>query len=200
MPGPNGLAPDDAELIRRSAGGDRHAFALLVERHHAALFRFLRGMASDAAAAEDALQDAFAAAWTGAPGFRGEASGRSWLFTLARNALSRRYRRLEHRRGNVESFDSMEPLAALGEAAGWGDAACGDRVLSALEDRDRVRKGLRALSTEDRELLVRLDVEELSAREAAEALGMKVGALKSRLHRARLRLLAQLGKEEPHEG
>ncbi len=194
MPGQERLAPDDAELIRRTAGGDRLAFAKLVERHHAPLFRFLRGVTSDVAAAEDALQEAFAAAWTGAAGFRGEAGGRAWLYALARNALSRRYRRMEHRPGRVESLES------LGEAAGWGDPSCGDRALQALEDRDRVRKGLAALSDDDREVLVLLDVEELSAREAAEALGIQVGALKSRLHRARLRLLAQLGKESSHEG
>jgi RNA polymerase sigma-70 factor (ECF subfamily) len=185
---------DDAGLIERVAAGDRRAFAVLVERHHAPLYRYLVGVARDAAAAEDALQDAFAAAWRKASTFRGASSGRTWLYTLARNALAHRYRRHENRP------DVAESLEALGGAAGWGEPSSGDRVLAALEDRDRVQKALARLSPDDREVLALLDVEELSAKEAAEALGIGVGALKSRLHRARLRLLAELGKEEADGG
>lgn len=193
MPGEERQRPDDAELIRLTAAGDRRAFALLVERHHGALYRFLGGVTRDDAAAEDALQDAFAAAWQGAAGFRGEASGRSWLYTLARNALYRRYRRHDSRPELSESLDE------LGAAAGWGDPSSGDCVLRSLEDRERVRKAMTALAPDDREILVLLDVEELSAREAAEVLGQSVPAVKSRLHRARLRLLAAL-REEGSDG
>jgi RNA polymerase sigma-70 factor (ECF subfamily) len=188
---------DDAALIERVASGDRRAFTVLVERHGAALYRFLVPLVGDAAVAEDALQDAFAAVWRHAGTFRGASSGRTWLYTIARHAVTHRLRRHENRPGFAESLESLEDL---GDAAGWGDPSSGDRVMAALEDRDRVQKALATLSPEDRELLALVDVEELSVKEAAEAVGVGVAALKSRLHRARLRLLAQLGKEVSHEG
>ena len=183
--------------LLRIAAGDRGAFAALVESQWAPLFRFLDGVARDRAAAEDALQDAFVSVWKNAGTFRGEASGRTWLYTVARNALHRRHRRRADRPGAAEPLDTLEELGA---AAGWGDPSSEDRVLSALDDRDRVHRALRRLSGDDREVVVLLDVEELSAKEAAEALGIGLAALKSRLHRARLRLVAELQKEERDGG
>jgi RNA polymerase sigma-70 factor (ECF subfamily) len=185
--------PDDESLIQRVAEGDRQAFAALVERHGAPLYRYLQGVARDPTAAEDALQDAFTAVWRSASTFRGESGARTWLYTLARNALAHRYRRAENRRDVVTSLEE------LGAEAGWGDPSTGDHVLRALEDRESVQKALAALSPADREVLALLDVEELSAKEAADALGIGVGALKSRLHRARLRLLGELRKEGSSE-
>jgi RNA polymerase sigma-70 factor (ECF subfamily) len=183
--------------LRRVAAGDRAAFSALVEAQWAPLFRFIDGVARDAAAAEDALQEAFIAVWRSAGTYRGESSGRTWLYTVARNALHRRHRRRADRPGASEPLDTLEELGA---AAGWGDPSSEDRVLSALDDRERVHRALAHLSPDDREVLVLLDMEELSAKEAAETLAIGVAALKSRLHRARLRLVAELGKEERDGG
>lgn len=187
---------DDDALIRRVAGSDRAAFTALLERHWAPLYRYLGSLAKDPAAAEDALQEAFISVWRSAAGFRGEAGGRTWLYTIARNALHRGRRRAP------DQTEALTSLDELGAAAGWGDQSSGDRVLAALEDRDRVRKAMRALSAEDNEVLLLVDVEELTAEEAARALEISVAAVKSRLHRARLRLCAELGhgKEERDGG
>ncbi|MGZ8711127.1 MAG: RNA polymerase sigma factor, partial [Thermoanaerobaculia bacterium] len=104
----------DAELIARSAAGDRDAVPEVVARHGAHVFRFARAIASDETAAEDALQETFLAAWRGAASFRGETSVRSWLLTIARHAVYRQHRR---RSGEPEE---LEPLPDLGYAAGWG--------------------------------------------------------------------------------
>lgn len=191
---------DDDALIRAVAGGDRRAFHALVERHWAPLYRFLVAMIGvrEPAAAEDALQEAFTAVWTHAGTYRGESRGRTWLYTIARNAVSHRYRRRENRPELAVSLDAS--LDELGVEAGFGDLTSGERVLRAIEDRDRVRKALGALSPGDREIVTLIDVEELTAEEAASALEIGVAALKSRLHRARLRLMAELRKEVSDEG
>ena len=176
-------------LLARVAGGDRDAFSALVERHWAPMYRFAAHAARDAAAAEDALQETFTAVWKSAGTFRGTASARGWLYAIARRALG-------HEIGaRAAEPASLESLDDLGEAAGWGDAAAGASVLAAFEDRDRVHKALAALSPTDREVLVLCDVEELTNDEAAAALDLGAAAVKSRLHRARLRLMAELRKE-----
>lgn len=178
----------DAELLRRSAAGDDVAFGHFVDRHDAAVLRFIRALSDDDARCDDALQETFIAAWRSAAGFRGEAGARAWLLRIARHAVHRTYRR------HVGEPRDHVPLDALAGSAGWGVPS--DDFAERLAARDLVERGLRALAPEDREVLVLRDVEQLSGEEAASALGISLAAQKSRLHRARLRFMA-LVKESP---
>ena len=76
MPGREALS--DAALLAASAAGDAAAFTGFVERHQWAALGYLRLLAADPAAIEDALQEAFLAAWRSAGEFRGGDSARSW--------------------------------------------------------------------------------------------------------------------------
>ncbi|HSK76247.1 MAG TPA: sigma-70 family RNA polymerase sigma factor [Thermoanaerobaculia bacterium] len=192
MSDPEAHGADDADLIRRTAAGDHAAFDLLVRRHQAAVFRFARALAGQDGDAEDALQETFLAAWRGAAGWREQASVLTWLMSIARHAVYRQHRR---RSGEPEDF---APLADLGLSAGWGSSEEPQRFLARLEDRDRLARALAALSAEDREVLVLRDVEGLSAHEAAQVLGLAEGAVRTRHHRARLRLLARLKEGSNH--
>ena len=80
---------DDAELVRRARLGDRDAFAALVERHGAAMYRYARRMLHDDGAAEDCVQEALVSAWLSADRFRGEAAVRTWLFGILIDTGSR---------------------------------------------------------------------------------------------------------------
>lgn len=173
----------DEELLEAAARGDRDAFGRFVDRHQAAVFRLLRASASSEADAEDALQEAFLAAWRSAGTYRGGGSGRGWILTVARNALRRAHRR---RVGEPASF---EPLEALGVQAGWGDDGA---ALESLARRDLLRRALGRLGPEDREILVLRELEGLPGMEVADMLDLTLAAMKSRLHRARLRLAAAL--------
>lgn len=175
----------DAALIRLAAGGDAGAFSEIVGRHEAAVFRFARALAANQGAAEDALQETFLAAWRGAESFRGESSVRSWLLTIARNAVHRQYRR------RVDEPKEMESLSALGSAAGWGmDDEDPERIALRQESRELLMRAFARLTAADREVLALRDGEQLSGEETAAALGLSVAAMKTRLHRARLRLAA----------
>jgi RNA polymerase sigma-70 factor (ECF subfamily) len=174
--------PDDRRLLLAASLGDRGAFERFVQRHEAAVFRLLRTSAAGEADAEDALQEAFVAAWKGAGGYRGGASARGWILTIARNALSRSHRR---RVGEPATF---EPLDALGLEAGWGR----DDALEGLARREVLDRAMGTLGEEEREVLVLRELEDLPGEEVAEMLGISVPAMKSRLHRARLRFLAAL--------
>lgn len=148
--------------------------------------RLLLASATTPADAEDALQEAFLAAWRAAGAFAGTGSARAWMLTIARNALHRRYRR---RAG--EPVDVI-PLDRLGAEAGWGAVDAPDQLVERLEDREILERALARLDQADREVLVLRDLEEFDGEETARLLGLSVGAMKSRLHRARLRLAAHL--------
>ncbi|MFO0556530.1 MAG: sigma-70 family RNA polymerase sigma factor [Polyangiales bacterium] len=180
---------DDVTLVARVGQRDPAALRLLFDRHAPALLRFAHAIARDRALAEDAVQESFAALWQHAASFRNESSPRSWLFTVARNAIHRRFRRKVDR-------DTDVALEELGADAGWGDASAQRSVHERIESDDCVRHALAALDDEDREVLALIDVEGLSTEEGAQSLGLSVAALKSRLHRARLRFVAAVRKED----
>jgi len=172
---------EDPELLDRSADGDQAAFTVLMQRHADSVFRFLRSLGADRSDAEDALQDCFVSAWRGAAGFRGPGSARPWLLSIARHALLRQHRR---RVGEPKELESLE---ALGARAGWGSSTdFGPR----FEARETLAWALDQIPAQERQVLVLRDLEGFSGHEAAEALGLGMAAMKSRLHRARLRLMS----------
>lgn len=173
---------EDRSLLQRAAGGDAGAFEAFVLAHRQPVWRFVRSLTLDTATAEDALQETFLAAWRGAATFQGEGSALGWLLTIARRAL---YRQFRTRAGEPERLES---LAELGEAAGWGAEDAQESFLT----QDEVRRALEKLSFEDQEVLLLRDAEGLGNEACAELLGLGLPALKSRLHRARLRFVAHL--------
>lgn len=180
----------DEELLKRTAAGEREAFDELVVRHQAAVFRFARAATDGPAAAEDVLQETFLAAWRAAGTFQGRSAVRTWLLTIARNQAWHH----RERAGRIPVDDV--PLPELGEAAGWGDESP-EAGAQRSQRRGRLARALEALEPDDREILVLRELEELTGEETAAALGIGLAAMKSRLHRARLRLAAELRRGGP---
>lgn len=192
MPAEEGaLIVSDAEVLRRTAAGDALAFEQLVDRHEAAVLRYIHGLTRDPDRAEDALQETFIAAWRSADSFRGGESARAWLLSIARNCLHRQFRR---RVGEPQLHVSLHDLAL---EAGWGSE--GETLAARIEARDLVEKGFTGLTAEDREVLILRDLEGFTGEEVAEMLGLTLAAVKSRLHRARLRFTGSL-REVTHHG
>jgi RNA polymerase sigma-70 factor (ECF subfamily) len=184
--GEGSLKLSDSELLRRTADGDHEAFTVFVDRHEGAMYRFLSARTGSSADSEDALQETFLAAFRGSGSYRGEGSARSWLFGIARNLSKRLYRK------RVGEPDEMVPLEELGLQAGWGCPPWTDSFLESLERRDTLEKALQRLSPEEREILILRELEGFSGDETAAVLELSLSAMKSRLHRARLRLAAVL--------
>jgi len=188
VPAQTPLEPSDETLLTAVAGGDGKAFARLYERHGGALLRYLRRIVGDRA--EDALQNAFIDAFRAASSFRGDSSARTWLFTIARHqALRMRRRTFPGEMGAIEEHDET-PLLELGVAAGWG--ADPETLAHRARQRETLEAALAALQPADREVIVLRDVEQLTGPEAAQVIGLDLAALKSRLHRARLKLAGEL--------
>jgi RNA polymerase sigma-70 factor, ECF subfamily len=175
----------DDRLIERTATGDRAAFERLMERHAAAVLRLARAMAPDEATAADVVQEALLAAYRGAATYRpGVASVRTWMFSIARNAARKAARR--HTREQPLDDADETPLVELGANAGWG----ADVPTARFEEHENLVRALSVLPPEDLQIILLRDIEGLPGEEAAQVLGVGLPALKSRLHRARLRLMA----------
>lgn len=164
---------DDAELLRRSYGGDQSAFAALVERHA----RYLTGIAlglcdRNLSDAEDLVQETFVAALTSR--FRGESSAKTWLVQILvrRAALLRRTRKHEPRRSTA----GAEVEQTSGSAA--------PRIDAKLD----LAEMLAGLSPDQRQVIVLRELEGLSYEEMAKTLHVPRGTVESRLHRARAAL------------
>ena len=136
------------------------------------------------------MQDAFLGAWRGAKSFRAESSVRNWLIRIVRNAVYR-----QHRRRTDEPVDT-ETLSDLGAAAGWGDDP--EAAVLGRESREVLMRAMDQLGSADREILLLREIEDLPGAEVASILGLSLAAMKTRLHRARLRLAARVRSVYEH--
>ncbi len=168
-------------------------FEHVVAAQRARVYRYCLTLMRDRTRAEDLFQETFVEAFRGYSGFRGDANVATWLLTIARNKAFRM------RRLKVGEPEHTEDLMALGLRAGWGSGDALDEALDAETVRTRMRAGLDRLSDIDREVIVLRDLEELSTRESAEVLEISESAVRVRLHRARLKLMACLRQQGPFD-
>ncbi len=182
---------DEADdlLLERARAGDREAIEALLERHQAQIYRFGMKMCRDPEDAKDVLQDTLLSMARGIRDFRGASSISTWLYTIARSFCIKKRRRSKFAPEEERSLDSemfAEGRQIPDPAQSPDDALAGKQVEHALE------QAIRGLDPMYREVLLLRDVEGLTAPEVAEVLGVNVQAVKSRLHRARLSVRAQV--------
>ena len=183
------LARLDAELVRRTIDGDRGAFELLVVRYQRRIAALLSRYRLDAATIEDLTQEAFIKAYRGLAQFRGESSFFTWL---ARIALNTAKSHLTDRRTRVElvSMDErdgeFDPLAAIES----GDSTEGS-VASAQIAR-LISSTMTDMPADLCEALTMREVDGKSYQEIANALGIPLNTVRSRIFRAREVLATKL--------
>ncbi len=175
----------DPELIVAAASGDRAAFGEIVERHQRSILHLAQALVRDRQHAEDVLQDTFLAAFRGAASYRGDAPVVNWLYSIARHAAYRLARR------SHEVASDERSIERLGQAAGWGEQDV-ERAAARAELSAHLDKALATLAPDEREVITLRDALGRSGEETAALLGCSIPAMKSRLHRARLRLAGEL--------
>jgi len=183
---------DDRDLVARAQAGDTRAFEELVRRHQRWVFSLALRMVGNGAEAEDLAQEVFLKAYRGLGGFRGAARFSTWLHSIAShhclNALETRSRqpldrRERERPGEPGNDDPPPRLERLPNGTPGADAV--------LEQRDRARlvqAALARLSLDHRLIVVLRDIQGMSYETIAESLGIELGTVRSRLHRARMEL------------
>lgn len=164
----------DWQLMRAMADGDVRALNEIYTRYGPMLLGFLRARVSDPQLAEELLQDVMLAVWENAASFEGRSKVKTWLLVIARNRAINAYRRRQ-----VSVIDIQEAYSLQSEDTGPVEA------LMRGDAQDVVRDALQQLPEAHREVLVLVFYHQLTGPEVAEVLGISVGTVKSRLHRAK---------------
>lgn len=169
--------------IERARRGDPDAFARLVARFAAPLFRFARPLAGDDPGAEDIVQETFVRAHGALARYDPVRPFAAWLFKIAANLAVSRARAARRRRA-----------APLGETDPPARAGGGGAERAEADDAGvAVRRAVAELPPRYRALVVLYYLDEMDLADAAETLGIPVGTAKVRLFRARALLRARLG-------
>src|SRR5215207_9147085 len=178
---PTSYEDPDYPLVHAMAKGDAAALDELYAKRGPGILSFLMTQVSDREIAEEVLQDVMLAAWKNATQFRGDSSVRTWLLVIARNRAMN-----THRKRKL-------PLVTLDDAFGvfGGDTGPLEKI-ERKAAQSAVREALEHLPTQQREVLVLVFYHQLSGPEVADVLGINVGTVKSRLHRAKEMLRREL--------
>jgi RNA polymerase sigma-70 factor (ECF subfamily) len=195
-PSVSAAAPRERWLLSRLRAGDARAFEEVVRKNSGRMLATARRILRSDEEAHDALQDAFLAAFRALPEFDGASQLSTWLHRIVVNAALMRLR--SRRRHPETSIDELLPrFDETGHRVDPEDRP--DLLCEAAEDsaqtRALVRECVARLPDPYREVLVLRDFEELSTEDTAVQLGISVGAVKTRLHRARAALKTLLERE-----
>jgi RNA polymerase sigma-70 factor (ECF subfamily) len=178
--------PTDLELVQRSVGGDRVAFALLVKRHERRVYNLAYRMLGREEDARDAAQDAFLQVLRKLSQFRGDAAFGTWLHRIAVNACYDQLRKkarqpVLHLAVDEDRGPEPEPGPPIPDHA--------EDVVGGID----VQRALLEVPVVFRAVLVLHDVRDLGYEEIAAILDVPVGTVKSRLHRGRIALGKAMG-------
>ena len=189
------LKPSDAELVARAKLGDLAAFEALTSRYEQRVYSLAMRMLRQEQDAEDVTQQTFLSALENLNGFRGEASFSTWLLRIAAHAALKVIRK---RKGldtvsleeATESQDENGAIPHPEYIADWRQSP--EELVQRNETRRLLDGALAQLDEKHRLVFLLRDVEGLSIKETAEALGLSEANVKVRLLRARLQLREQL--------
>ncbi len=179
---------DDELLIERYLNGDMDAFASLARKYEAKLFRQALRTLGDHDDAQDAVQEVMLRLMRALPRFQAQAKFSTWLYQVASNTFVD-FRR---RRNKGVTHISLDPELPLADYSADPEAKC-EQVFTV----HLLNEALKELPESQRVLVELRDRQELSNQQVADMLGIDVGTLKSRLHRARQALKRSLESAWP---
>ncbi|CAL9341767.1 ECF RNA polymerase sigma factor SigM [Streptomyces sp. enrichment culture] len=165
------------QLVAAARRGDVDSLTALVSGAHPNVQRFARSLCATPEDAQDAAQEALIILYRKIGTLRASGALASWMFRIVRNECMRRARTIG--RGTAPLRDEARPSAE-------------EEALQRLEA-GRVAAAIAALPADQRQVLIMRDVQGLSGRTVADALGIGTAAMKSRLHRARAAVRSGLG-------
>lgn len=182
------IAPglSEAEAIDRAKRGDAESFEALYGLHKRRVYSLCLRMTGNTAEAEDLTKEAFLQLYRKIATFRGESAFSTWLHRLAVNVVLMQLRKAKKAR-EVSIEDSINP-APNDPSARPPEIRATDATLTATLDRVNLRRAIDALPPGYRTVFVLHDMEGYEHHEISELTGLSVGASKSQLHKARLRL------------
>ena len=190
---------DESALVTRAKAGDEEAFSELVTHYDRRVFRMAKQITQNDDDAEDVLQETFLKAYTHLEDFQGNSKFYTWLVRIAVNEalMKLRKRRSDKTVPLDEPIDTGED-EMVREIAVWDENP--EDSYSREELGEILDQAIQSLKPAYRTVFILRDIEELSIEETAEALGLSVSAVKSRLLRARLQLREKLTRQFKRKG
>lgn len=173
----------DETLVTRAQADDDRAFGELLERYETKVYSLALKMLRNPEDAEDVLQDTFLRAYRGIKAFQGNSTFSTWIYRITANSALMKLRKKQLPTVSIDDADEREtPINIADWAPGPVEQLLNEETRKAMSD------AIDALPAEFRQVFVLRDVEGLSNADAAEILDLSVAAVKSRLHRARLKV------------
>ena len=180
----------EAQIVERVLSGDVNAFETLVLEYEKSVYGITQRMTGNAEDAADMTQETFIKAYNSLSNFRGDSKFSVWLYRIATNVCLD-FLRSKNRKPTVSlSVEDDEGEESQMDIA--DESQSPETLLERGLTRDAVRRGLKALNDEYRQILLLREIQGLSYEEIAQALNLEVGTVKSRIFRARKKLCAFL--------
>ena len=199
MPAPTQAGIDETTLVAQSREGNTSAFAELVRRYEGKIFRLAQHVTQNREDAEDVLQETFMKAYEHLDQFQGNSKFYTWIVRIAVNQALMKLRR--KKTGKTVSLDETIDTGedtVVREIATWDENP--EQRFSREEMGEILDSAIQSLEPPYRSVFVLRDIEELSTEETADALGLSIPAVKSRLLRARLQLREKLTRQFKRKG
>lgn len=180
-------AVSDEELVRKAKEDDERAFGELVSRYESKVYSLALRMVRNPEDAEDVLQDTFLRAYRGIKSFQGASTFSTWIYRITANSALMRLRKKQLPTVSIDNQDEREtPVNIADFSPGPVEQLLNQELQHEMEE------AIQSLPPEFRQVFVLRDLEELSNAEVADILDLSVAAVKSRLHRARLKIRNRL--------
>ena len=179
----------DELLLRRAQSGDPEAFERLMEPLEQLVWRVCWHYTGNREAAEDCGQEAMIRIWRNLANYRGECALESWVYRIAANCCMDWLRKKKR-----DQSVSMEPMVEQGFDPADDSPGTEEQVV-AKDERQRLREAIALLPEDQREALILTQLEKVPYEEAARALSVSEGTVKSRVNRAKARLKEILSAE-----
>jgi len=179
------LDQTEPELVQAAARGDREAYGYLVRKYQERLLAAVMQMVRQRVEAEDIVQDTFLQAYANLRKFEGKCAFYTWIYRIAMNLVLSRRRRARP----VLSLDENSGVLADEPTDRSGSPA--DRIVRE-ENLSEIRMAVANLDEDQRAVLVLRAVEGFDYRTIGSLLGLNVGTVRSRLHRARMSIRCAL--------
>jgi RNA polymerase sigma-70 factor (ECF subfamily) len=199
MPVSSQAGTDETTLVAQSREGDTAAFGELVRRYEGKIFRLAQHVTQNREDAEDVLQETFMKAYEHLDQFQGNSKFYTWIVRIAVNQAL-----MKLRRRKTDKSVSLDETIDTGEDTMVREIAAWDEDPEQRFSRDELGgildTAVQSLDPPYRSVFTLRDIDELSTEETAEALGLSVPAVKSRLLRARLQLREKLTRYFKRKG
>ena len=199
MLAPSLAGTDELALVGQAREGDARAFGELVRRYEGKIFRLAQHITQNREDAEDVLQETFLKSYEHLDQFKGDSKFYTWIVRIAVNQalMKLRRRRTDKSVSLDEQIDTGEDSVTR-EIAAWGEDP--EQRFSREELGRILDTAIQSLEPLYRSVFVLRDIDDLSTEETAEALGLSIPAVKSRLLRARLQLREKLTRQFKRQG